>query len=368
MRILMTTDAIGGVFSYAVELSQALAARDVQCVLASFGRPLSAAQRSQARRCPGLELHESSLALEWMPEPWADVHAGALWLRRLVRRVAPDVIHFNHYAHAALPWEAPVLVAGHSCVWSWWQAVHGTPPGPEFARYYECVRAGLHAAQHVVAPSQAMLANLQRDYGPLPYASVIPNGIDLTRFAPAPKRPYVLAAGRVWDQAKNIAALERVASGIAWPIYVAGERRAPAAPAADGGELTACRMLGEIGRRPLLKRLSHAAIYALPARYEPFGLSVLEAAANGCALVLGRIPSLLENWEGAACFVDPEDSRELGRVLSRLIEDRPWREQCATRARQRALTFSAARMAEAYARVYAELCATQRGGSLACAS
>ncbi len=39
--------------------------------------------------------------------------------------------------------------------------------------------------------------------------------------------------------------------------------------------------------------------------YEPFGLSVLEAALSGCALVLGDIPSLRENWDGAADFAEP---------------------------------------------------------------
>jgi glycogen synthase len=367
MRILMTADAIGGVFTYAVELSRALGAHGVQCTLATFGRPLSPAQRARARRCAGLELHENSYALEWMPEPWADVHAGALWLRRLVARLAPDLIHFNHFAHVALPWEAPALVVGHSCVWSWWRAVHGTLPGPEWARYYECVRAGLHAAQRVIAPSQAMLAELQRDYGPLPRAAVIPNGLELAGFAPAQKRPYVLAAGRVWDEAKNIAALDRVARQLVWPVYVAGESR-PLGRGSEGSGRAAHHALGRLEQPALMRRLARAAIYALPARYEPFGLSVLEAAASGCALVLGRIPSLLEDWQDAACFVDPEDPRELERTRTRLIADRALREHLAARARKRAMAFSAERMAAAYALTYRELCATQPTRGMACAS
>ena len=44
--------------------------------------------------------------------------------------------------------------------------------------------------------------------------------------------------------------------------------------------------------------MARASIYALPARYEPFGLSILEAALSGAALVLGDIPSLREVWGG----------------------------------------------------------------------
>jgi hypothetical protein len=46
----------------------------------------------------------------------------------------------------------------------------------------------------------------------------------------------------------------------------------------------------------------------LPARYEPFGLSVLEAALSGCALVPGDIASLRGNWDGVAEFVCPDDA------------------------------------------------------------
>jgi glycogen synthase len=52
---------------------------------------------------------------------------------------------------------------------------------------------------------------------------------------------------------------------------------------------------------------ARASIYALPARYEPFGLSALEAALSGCALILGDIPSLREVWLEAAPYVSPDD-------------------------------------------------------------
>ena len=39
------------------------------------------------------------------------------------------------------------------------------------------------------------------------------------------------------------------------------------------------------------------------ARYEPFGLAVLEAAQAGMRLVLSDIPSFRELWDGAATFV-----------------------------------------------------------------
>jgi glycosyltransferase involved in cell wall biosynthesis len=211
-----------------------------------------------------------------------------------------------------------------------------------------------------------MMIELCRRYGPFRSARVIPNGVALSAFAPAPKQPQLLAAGRLWDEAKNIAALQPCAAALAWPVYIAGAARTP-----DGArcDYTPCRWLGALSRPELSRALAQSEIYALPARYEPFGLSVLEAAASGCALVLGRIPSLLENWYGAACFVDPEDPAQLTRTLQQLIAAPERRADLQARARERARSFSAARMARAYYELYAELkCAPSARGELRCAS
>jgi glycosyltransferase involved in cell wall biosynthesis len=368
MRILMTTDTLGGVFTYAVELIRALEPHGVETVLATFGGPVTAAQRKQLRGCNLRELCESNYALEWMPNPWADVNTSVGWLREITERVEPDCIHFNHYTHAGLAWNAPTLVVAHSCVWSWWQAVHGTTPGPEFARYYAAVWEGLQGADRVVAPSEAMLANIVRDYGMLAHATVIPNGIDLECFAPRPKLAYVLSAGRLWDEAKNIAALETIASELSWPVYLAGEEAAPSTGLRSDDRGPMCRRLGPLDRASLARCLARAAIYALPARYEPFGLSVLEAAASGCALVLGAISSLLENWHGAACFVAPDDPNALREVIERLIADETERTFWGDRARQRATELSAQRMAAGYVEEYTQLCRNPRVRSLACVS
>ena len=116
--MMMTADAVGGVWTYAVELCRALAARGVRAALATMGPRPSAAQRDEARAIPGLTLFESDHALEWMDDPWAEVDAAGEWLLGVAREVRPDVVHLNGYAHAALPWPAPVLCVGHSCVLS----------------------------------------------------------------------------------------------------------------------------------------------------------------------------------------------------------------------------------------------------------
>ncbi len=348
----MTADTIGGVWIYSIELAHALAEQGVEVVLATMGRPLDAVQWAEARAVPGLRVYESSYKLEWMEHPWADVAAAGTWLLRLQDELCPDVVHVNGYAHAALPWRAPTIVVGHSCVFSWWEAVRGGSPPAEWEWYRTEVARGLRAASLVLAPTAAMLGALHRHYGPIGNGMVVPNGRDATRFPPAVKEPFVLAAGRLWDEAKNLTLLDATAPDLPWPVYVAGEEQHP-----EGG-LVHSRNVRSLGRLPgplLAQWLGRAAIYALPARYEPFGLSVLEAGLAGCALVLGDIPSLREIWGDAALYVSPNHPDTLRDVLNLLIEDQRLRDDFASRARTRALRLTPHRMATAYLAAYTRL-------------
>lgn len=352
MKILMTADTIGGVWTYALELTRALAAYDVTVTLATMGEPLTAQQWAEARSVANLEVCESNFKLEWMTDPWADIEQAGAWLMELERRVEPDLIHLNGYVHGALPWQSPVLMVGHSCVLSWWQAVKGETAPATWQRYQKEVGRGLRATDLVVAPTQAMLDELGRLYGPLPPSQVIANGCNPQRFVPGHKEPFVLCIGRLWDEAKNIAALERVAPRSEVPVYVAGATQHP-----EGGQAH-CRNLHALGRlemHELSNWLSRAAIYALPARYEPFGLSALEAALAGCALVLGDIPSLREVWGDAATFAPPDDEIALAAAINGLSRDVPSRMVLATKARARALEFSGQRMAQSYFGAYRDL-------------
>jgi glycogen synthase len=351
-RILMTADPMGGVWTYALQLAEALSAHGIEVLLATLGAPISEAQREQADLITNLVLFESGYKLEWMENPWEDVVQSGKWLLKLERQLQPDLVHLNGYAHGALPWQSPTLVTGHSCVLSWWQAVHGKSAPRTCARYRQAVRQGIWSANYLVAPSRAMLAELDCYYGPLPPHRVIPHGRSLDHFPPAPKEPFVLSAGRLWDEAKNISALERIAPELEWPVYAAGPEPHPEGGRVEAGHL---QFLGALSSGELASWYGRAAIYALPARYEPFGWSVLEAALAGCALVLGDIPSLRENWEGAARFVPPDDSPALLAAINQLIADPAQRTALAAQSRRRALELNPARMAEGYLEVYSEL-------------
>jgi glycosyltransferase involved in cell wall biosynthesis len=362
MTILMTADSVGGVWTHALDLVRGLTARGVRVVLAVMGAPLSLEQRLAADQITGLTIVVRPYKLEWMNEPWAEVDKAGAWLLDLGRVWSPDVVHVNGFAHGALPFAAPVLIGAHSCVLSWFHEVKRAPATAEWLRYEQSVKRGLANARLIATPSRTMALYLIRHYAPRSPVVAIHNGRNTTPYAPAPKEPFVLTAGRLWDEAKNVGQLASIAPAIPWPIYVADDGAA---------DMPGVKPLGRLATTALASWYGRAGIYALPARFEPFGLCVLEAALSGCALVLGDIPSLRELWDGAATFVDPEDAMALTRALTRLIEDEAHRELMALLALDRAQRYSVDAMTDAYFAVYRQLASTPLlaiPGRFACAS
>lgn len=358
MRILMTTDTLGGVWTYALELARALEPFDVDIVLAALGRPLSDTQRGEACRLKHMQVHEGPFTLEWMRNPWRDVAAAGNWLSELAETYRPDLVHLNDYSHGNRDWGTPVLMVGHSCVCSWYEHVRGVHPGVDWDEYCRRVRSGLQAAHLVIAPTRAMLSQLQRHYGPLCSTRVISNARGLPRLPSVKREAFVLAAGRVWDEGKNIALLASIAERVPWPIHVAGEQTHPEGRGTATHNGLVC--LGALPQQAMPELYARASLYALPARYEPFGFTPLEAALCGCPLVLGDIDTLREVWDDAAVFVDPTSRRAWKKTLKQLISDSSRRRDYASRARRRAGQYCLREMGEAYFSSYRTLIDTFR--------
>lgn len=360
MKMLMTADPIGGVWTYALELARSLP--DVEITIATMGRPLTAQQWQQVHQISSLQVVESDFKLEWMAEPWEDVQRSGAWLLHLAEQVQPDLVHLNGYVHAALPWQLPVVVVAHSCVLSWWQAVNGDAAPAEWQPYQQAVERGLKACDRVIAPSQSMLQALHQHYEFTTPECVIYNGRNPTQFASTQKTNGLFSMGRFWDAAKNLMLLEQAAPKIHAPIYIAGEVQSLQQRPIETQTL---HYLGQLDSHAIATWLASTSVYVLPARYEPFGLSILEAALAECALVLGDIPSLREIWESAALFVSPTDADQLQSTLNWLLSQP---EICAlwgSQARSRALQFTSQHMASDYRHAYQELLHSQ-SNSLTC--
>jgi glycosyltransferase involved in cell wall biosynthesis len=184
---------------------------------------------------------------------------------------------------------------------------------------------------------------------------VIHNGRSALDEAPTRTRDIrVLTAGRLWDEGKNIAALDRAAASLPFKVCAAGPVLGPNGAAVHLHNLD---WLGVLESEALRNAMARSAVFVSPALYEPFGLAVLEAAQAGCALILSDIPTFRELWDGAALFVDPSDFGAIPDGLSKLTADAALRTQLGAAAQHRASQYTLDKSADSLAALMRSLLA-----------
>jgi glycosyltransferase involved in cell wall biosynthesis len=351
-RLLITTDAVGGVWRYCIALAQGLAAHGTRCTLAVLGPAPDARQRDEASAIAGCTLVETGFQLDWVLGSRAALDATITGLIALATSTGATSAHLHAPSLACLRWPIPVAVVAHSCMGTWWHAVRQGPMPPDFAWHAANTADGLAAADVVIAPSAAFGRALRQVHRLGRTIEIIPNGLEDHPPRGVPRQGFVLAAGRLWDPAKNMGVLDRAACLVDFPIRAAGPVRAP-----QGGDFAA-RHLDLLGTLPgvfMRAVMARAAIFASPARYEPFGLAVLEAAQLATPLVLADIPTFAELWSDAAVFVPPEDESAWAETLTRLMADSDERARLGACARRRARLYTRDAMVTATAALHDRL-------------
>jgi glycogen(starch) synthase len=354
MRILMTTDTVGGVWTFTKQLCWELLARGNHVALVSVGRSPSQAQAKSmnvlaARWGEQFCFTPSAAPLEWMDNNDCAYDEVAPLLLQTAEVFAADLLLSSQYCFGALPFTGPRIVIAHSDVLSWAKECRceRLPPSPWLERYCALAREGLECADAVVAPTRWMLHALEENF-PIPgELHVIYNGRTINQpHNNEMRRMQAVAAGRLWDEAKNIQLLAETALPL--PILIAGD--SAGAPASFRRASEDAKLLGPLDEEEILALFRQSIIYVCASKYEPFGLAPLEAALCGCAVVANNIPSLREVWGDAALYFDDADS--LSALLAHLSRS-DWALTAARKqARWRASHFTASRMAEGYLELF----------------
>jgi glycosyltransferase involved in cell wall biosynthesis len=361
MRVLVTTDTIGGVWAYTRELVTGLARRGVEIMLVSFGEIPNRDQTEWLDELREVEYRPTAFRLEWMQESEGDLQESAAYLLDLIDEWHPDMLHLNQFFYGALNTEAPKLAVAHSDVVSWWQNVKDDePPRTEwFNRYCQIVRDGLRGADAVVAPSRWMLDQVQRNFGAQRNARVIYNGRSPLQFTPHMKKEdLVVSVGRLWDEGKQtnlLLALEPPAR-----VCIAGSGlhpyKHPRAQERVKRDVSHIELRDRQSEREIQLLLGRASIYVVTSKYEPFGLAALEAALSRCALVVNDIQSQREIWGEAALYFHTNDARSLRELVSDLSQNSALCTSYAKLAYLRAREmYSSEAMVEQYMALYARL-------------
>lgn len=349
LRLLLITDAVGGVWVYSLELARALEPLGIETVLAVAGPSPSAEQKGAAS---GLNVIDTGWPLEWLDTMPEEIARAGEDLARMADRECTDVIQTSSAALIArAPLDRPRIALQHSCVATWWAAVKSTPLPKDFEWRRDLVARGLAAADAIVAPTRAFAAATERAYG-VTCVHAVHNGRTAAAASRLPKGHFIFTAGRLWDEGKNATTLDRAAARIDAPFQAAGSTLGPNGASIGLQHLTP---VGELSEAKLAGVLAAQPIFASAALYEPFGLSVLEAAQAGCALVLSDIPTHRELWDGAALFAEPHDDERFAAIISHLLQRPHERERLGELAFERAAQYSPRRMAREMAEVYARV-------------
>ncbi|WAJ29216.1 glycosyltransferase [Antarcticirhabdus aurantiaca] len=353
LRLLMSADAVGGVWQYAVELAGALEPLGIDATLAVLGpSPSEDLRRFAAETAPRAAILDTGLPLDWLSENEAPVLAAARALAGLATDTGADLVQLNSPAlAAAAACPVPVVAVAHGCVASWWDAC-GDGPLPESFRWHAgLVRRGLLAANAVVAPSAAYAADLARVYALPEPPRAVHNG---RGGAPTPAgfgtpAPQAFSAGRLWDRAKDTATLDAVAARLSAPLRAAGPVEAPHGERVEPRHVA---LLGRLDAAAMARALAARPVFVSTARFEPFGLAVLEAAAHGCPLVLADIPVFRELWDGVARFAPPGDADAFAAATNALLADEAARDRLGREAAARAARYAPAATAKVMAALY----------------
>lgn len=352
LKIVMTADTVGGVWTYTMELCKALRHYNAEIHLMTMGALLNNDQYRQVQELGNISLYESNYKLEWMQDPWDDVEKAREWVDSICKKVNPDIIHFNNFGQVNGEWHCPVVTVYHSCVRTWWQAVKGEDTPEDWTKYTITLEQALRKSDVIVAPSENMMELAKGVFGNFKVSQVIYNGRDISFKDTASKEPYILSAGRVWDEGKNIKLLSDIACRLSWPVYIAGDNRSPDGEVYEPENVS---FVGKLSQDEMEACMSKASIFVMPAKYEPFGLAVLEAAQAGCALVLSNIATFWEIWGDAALYFDPSNEDEAQLMINKLAENEDLRREMAYKAMLRAQDFTSKRMAAEYIELYHQL-------------
>jgi glycosyltransferase involved in cell wall biosynthesis len=193
----------------------------------------------------------------------------------------------------------------------------------------------LEGVASVIAATALELAELTREFGPLPDGRVVPLGVDgvfhspdCSRFEAAhPMRGFILSVGRIEDLKNQLAVLEALAS-VPVPLVFVGEP--------NRSHRGYCRQFSRgVAGRPrtwhlppmppamLASAMACARAHVLASWVENIGLVSLEAAAAGTAVVSTDRGYLREYLEDQAQWCEPGSVASIRQAVTEALEAGP---------------------------------------------
>lgn len=198
--------------------------------------------------------------------------------------------------------------------------------------YRQAQQAIVQEAALLLPNSNAEALNIQHSLGIASFGfRVVPNAVSPT-FADADPRafrdkygkdPFILTAAR-WDDRKNLLLLLEALKDTDLPLVLIGTRPFPDYEALVRAHLRPnVTVLDALPQEELASAFAAARVHALPSWFETPGLSSLEAALAGTAVVVGNRAAELEYFGPQAHYCDPASIADIQRAIVRAWDGHP---------------------------------------------
>jgi glycosyltransferase involved in cell wall biosynthesis len=99
----------------------------------------------------------------------------------------------------------------------------------------------------------------------------------------------------------------------------------------------------------------NAEFFVLPSLYEGFGLPVLEAMQQGCAVITSNVSSLPEAGGDAALYIDPNNVDDMAQKMQKLLKDENFRKDLIKKGHEQVKKFSWEKSAKEVLNVFEEM-------------
>lgn len=259
----------------------------------------------------------------------------ALWARKEVAREPWDALHVHTPGVAAVfraMGPRRFVYTTHSRHWA-------TTKGLGEKIGFALEKRAVAKAAAVIAVSRFVAQQIDRP------TRVIPNGVDVARYAPDPARRFgksILGIGEIAEHKKWLVAA-MAARELDVQLRIAGPIRDPAyadaIEKASGGKTT---LLGALSEEELLRELAAADVLVHPSVSESFGMAVVEGMGAALPVVCSDMLSFLvengkEGWLIPTKGEDAKRAEILREKVALLLADPQARIAMGRRAREKAV-------------------------------
>jgi len=294
---------------------------------------------------------------------------GPLWSFRALVGLKLDILHVHHVPLWQKIWLAAKLAKVPVIL-----TEHAKYSISRSNRLQEACRRAAGVVNCFTTVSEDLKNYFVKEIGiPEESITVIPNGVDTSRFAPGPKNgvlrdllpdkfagKVLISIGRLTeakDQITLLSAIEllkKQGRNIFLIVVGDGELRIPLEKEIAQKDLTHCVYLA--GSRPDVSQLLPGVdAFILSSKREGFPMSILEAMAAGLPVIatnVGGIPEIVKD-EQNGILVPPQDQNSLANAICRVLDDPKFAADLASSARiSIEQNYSIQAITEAYTKIY----------------